>query len=65
MNSLIPKTKVVRDSNMELLRIVAMLLVMIVHANFSALPIPSYEEANNEVISSILRFFTESFPLFV
>lgn len=63
MNSLIPKTKVVRDSNMELLRIVAMLLVMIVHANFRALPVPSYEEANNEVISSILRFFTESFSI--
>ena len=29
-----------RDSNMELLRIVAMLLVMVVHANFRALPVP-------------------------
>ena len=30
-----------RDSNMELLRILAMVLVMVVHANFRALPVPS------------------------
>lgn len=57
------KTKVVRDSNMELLRIIAMLLVMIVHANFRALPVPTAEETNTETISSILRFFTESFSI--
>ena len=54
---------VVRDSNMELLRIIAMLLVMIVHANFRALPVPTTEECNTEVTSSILRFFTESFSI--
>lgn len=58
-----PKLKIERDSNMELLRIIAMLLVMIVHANFRALPVPTYEEANNEITSSILRFFTESFSI--
>lgn len=52
-----------RDSNMELLRIIAMLLVMIVHANFRALPCPTVQETNTEVVSSILRFFTESFSI--
>ena len=63
MNTQSPKLKIERDSNMELLRIIAMLLVMIVHANFRALPVPTYEEANNEILSSILRFFTESFSI--
>ena len=63
MNTITSSKKVVRDSNMELLRIVAMLLVMIVHANFRALPVPTYEEANHEIMSSILRFFTESFSI--
>ena len=45
-----------RDSNMELLRIIAMILVMIVHANFRALPTPSTAECNTEIVSSILRF---------
>lgn len=49
-----------RDSNMELLRIIAMILVMIVHANFRALPVPTTEECYLEISSSILRFFTES-----
>lgn len=63
MRSTQSETKVIRDSNMELLRIIAMLLVMIVHANFRALPVPTYEEANHEITSSILRFFTESFSI--
>ena len=63
MSSITSSKKVDRDSNMELLRIVAMLLVMIVHANFRALPVPSYEEANHEFLSSIFRFFTESFSI--
>lgn len=48
-----------RDSNMELLRIVAMLLVMMVHADFRALPVPSCEETHTDMLSSFLRFFTE------
>lgn len=52
-----------RDSNMELLRIISMLLVLIVHANFRALPLPTVEEANTEVLSTLLRFFTESFSI--
>lgn len=63
MSTINSKTKVIRDSNMELLRIIAMLLVMIVHANFRALPVPTTTESNVEVLSSILRFFTESFSI--
>lgn len=63
MKFTIQQTKVMRDSNMELLRIIAMILVMIVHANFRALPIPSTEECNIESTSSLLRFFTESFSI--
>ena len=63
MKLTIQQTKSVRDSNMELLRIIAMILVMIVHANFRALPIPSVEDCNIECGSSFLRFFTESFSI--
>ena len=56
----ISKSVGLRDSNMELLRIIAMLLVCIVHANFRALPVPTYEEVFTNVGSSILRYFTES-----
>ncbi len=52
-----------RDSNMELLRIVAMLLVCVVHANFRALPVPTYEEVYTNVSSYILRYFTESISI--
>ena len=49
-----------RMSNMELLRIVAMILVMVVHANFRALPVPSPLKVNAEPVSSLLMFFTEA-----
>ena len=49
-----------RDSNMELLRIIAMLLVMIVHADFRALSCPSTLDTNLYPDSSFLRFFVES-----
>lgn len=52
-----------RDSNMELLRVVAMLLVMVVHANFRALPVPSVIEAHVMPVSTALRFFTESLAI--
>ena len=58
--ALYSKTTNSRDSNMELLRVVAMLLVCIVHANFRALPVPTHEEVFPNVSSSILRYFTES-----
>lgn len=52
-----------RESNMELLRIVSMLLVMVVHANFRALPYPTQAEALEEPVSSLLRFGTESLSI--
>lgn len=50
----------VRESNMELLRIVAMLLVMVVHANFRALPVPDTAQVNAAPGSSFMMFLTES-----
>lgn len=49
-----------RDSNIELLRIVAMLLVMMVHANFFTLGPPSQTDINTSFVSSFMRFFCES-----
>lgn len=49
-----------RDSNMELLRVTAMLLVMVVHANFRALPVPTAHEIIAEPTSKFLMFFTEA-----
>ena len=63
MSTIASNKTVTRDSNMELLRIIAMILVMIVHANFRALPVPSVEECCTEITSSILRFFTESISI--
>ena len=48
---------------MELLRITAMLLVMIVHANFRALPVPTLQETISTPFSSLSRFFTESLSI--
>lgn len=45
---------------MELLRIVAMLLVMVVHANFRALPVPAAAEIGAHPVSALLMFFTEA-----
>ncbi len=49
-----------RDSNMELLRIVAMFLVMIVHASFKALGAPTIEDVRSDAVGSFLRFLSES-----
>lgn len=57
------KNEHVRDSNMELLRIIAMLLVMVVHADFRALGIPVFEEVQTNPFSSSFRFLTESFSI--
>lgn len=48
-----------RDSNMELLRIVAMLLVCVVHANFRALPVPTYEDVFTNV-SGVVNWIAKS-----
>lgn len=59
VNDILPVKKQ-RESNMELLRIVAMLLVMVVHANFRALPVPTAHEIIAEPTSKFLMFFTEA-----
>jgi hypothetical protein len=55
--------KKTRDSNMELLRIVAMLLVMIVHASYRALGLPTLEMLVEDPQSGFLRLLTESFSI--
>lgn len=45
---------------MELLRIIAMVLVLIVHSSFKAIDVPTPTDLNNQPISSFLRFFSES-----
>lgn len=44
-----------RQSNIELLRIISMVLVMILHVNFFALDYPSAEEFNHTPISAFVR----------
>lgn len=44
-----------RDSNMELLRIVAMILVMVVHADFRALKIPQAVEFYDDTFRTVMR----------
>ena len=52
-----------RDSNMELLRIVAMLLIMVVHANFRALPKPDAVAIAANPSSAFLQFMAEGFSI--
>lgn len=52
-----------RESNFELLRIAAMFLVLIVHADFLALGSPNQNDINIQPISSCMRFITESLAL--
>lgn len=59
-NNNILSVKKVRESNMELLRITAMLLVMVVHANFRALPVPTAHEIVAYPTSKFLMFLTEA-----
>ena len=60
MPQVLAKTPRDRDSNMELLRIVSMLLVLVVHAGFRALSVPTPAEAVAAPGSTLLRFFSES-----
>ena len=48
---------------MELLRIITMILVMIVHANFRALSAPTVADTVSAPSSAFLRFLTESFSI--
>lgn len=51
----------VRDSNMELLRIVAMFLVLIYHADFLSLGVPSATEAETNPLGVFLRVSVQSY----
>lgn len=55
--------KKTHDSNMELLRLVAMLLIMVVHANFRALPKPDAAMIAANPSSAFLQFLTEGFSI--
>ena len=55
--------KKTRDSNMELLRLVAMLLIMVVHANFRALPKPDAAAIAACPSSAFLQFLAEGFSI--
>ena len=52
-----------RDSNMELLRLVAMLLVMLVHASYRALPQPTPEGIANDPVSMLQQIAVISFSV--
>lgn len=53
----------VRQSNFELLRIVAMFLVLIIHANFYSINPPTNEEILGHPLSSMMRYVVESLAL--
>lgn len=52
-----------RNSNIELLRIVSMVFVMVVHASFLSLSSPSKESIVESTNSAFLRCFCESFSI--
>ena len=52
-----------RQSNMELLRIVAMLLVMVVHADFRALSVPSVADFDSDTVRTVMRLVFESLSI--
>ncbi len=53
----------VRQSNIELLRIVSMFLVLVVHADFAALGIPSSNDLISAPTESLTRLFVESMSI--
>jgi surface polysaccharide O-acyltransferase-like enzyme len=57
------KIKGQRESNIELLRIVAMFLVLIVHADFYALGVPSSNDIRANLLDSSLRIFFQSLSI--
>lgn len=58
MNQVIAKPKV-RESNFELLRIIAMFMVLILHADFQALGAPTRADIISSPIASTLKVFFE------
>lgn len=53
----------VRQSNMELLRIIAMFLVLLVHADFFSLGAPSASDCVNASVDSSLKVFFEAISI--
>lgn len=53
-------TAIKRESNIELLRSIAMLMILLLHANFVALPYPTIEELELTPFIQISRYFLES-----
>lgn len=53
----------VRQSNMELLRIIAMFLVLLVHADFFSLGAPSSSDCVNAPVDSSLKVFFEAISI--
>lgn len=49
-----------RDSNIELLRCLAMFLILVIHANFVSLPMIDAAELQGNTLPSVFRFFIES-----
>lgn len=56
-------TKGPRQSNMELLRILAMFLILTVHADFWALGAPTQQECYSAPLSSLTRILIESIAI--
>ena len=52
-----------RQSNMELLRIVAMILVVIVHSDFTSLGTPTYDDIHTDPANGLARLVIEAFAL--
>lgn len=52
-----------RQSNFELLRIIAMLLVLIIHADFFSIGMPGSQDIQAHPVSSAMRFVTQSLAL--
>ena len=48
-----------RQSNIELLRIIAMLMILVLHANMMANGLPSSDEVMSDFLPSFFRFFFE------
>lgn len=53
----------VRLSNIELLRIIAMVLVMVVHSDFFSLGVPTGNDLQNHTIPTVIRILIQSFSI--
>lgn len=55
--------KKVRQSNIELLRMIAMFMILVIHANMVSLPHPTTDDLLSNTIPTITRYFIESFGI--